>query len=139
MAMRNKVPKDAKYIPADLVPRSADCYLTDLNQHFYYVDELFPAAPTYEGRYDWVTLLEVCEFLHDLPRVFERTRKSSRGLIVSYRTMAPDIDDKGKEERRAAGYLNDVTQERFEEYLVKSGWEIKERKQGADTHWWICA
>ena len=138
MALRNKVPKDAKYIPADLIPRSADCYLTDLNQHFYYVDELFPAAPTYEGRYDWIALLEVCEFLHDLPRVFERCRKSSRGLIVSYRVMEPNIDDAGKERRRAAGYLNDVTAERFEDYLTKAGWEIKERKQAAGTHWWIC-
>ncbi|HYC65603.1 MAG TPA: FkbM family methyltransferase [Reyranellaceae bacterium] len=138
MALRNKVPKDAKYIPADLIPRSADCYLTDLNQHFYYVDELFPAAPTYEGRYDWIVLSEVCEFLHDLPRVFDRCRKSSKGLIASYRIMAPDIDDAGKDRRRAAGYLNDVTQDRFEEYLTKSGWTIKERKQGADTHWWIC-
>ena len=138
MALRKLVPADVKYIPADLVMRSADCYLTDLNQHFYYVDELFPAAPTYEGRYDWVTLLEVTEFLHDLPRVFERVRKSSRGLIVSYRVMAPDIDDAGKDRRRAAGYLNDITAERFEEYLTRAGWTIKERKQGADTHWWIC-
>ena len=138
MALRKLLPEGVKYTPADLVVRSADCYLTDLNQHFYYVDELFPAAPTYEGLYDWVTLLEVAEFLHDLPRVFARVRKSSRGLIVSYRVIAADIDDAAKDRRRAAGYLNDVTAERLEEYLTKAGWTIKERKEGAETHWWIC-
>ena len=138
MALRKLLPEGVKYTPADLVVRSADCYLTDLNQHFYYVDELFPAAPTYEGLYDWVTLLEVAEFLHDLPRVFARVRKSSRGLIVSYRVIAADIDDAAKDRRRAAGYLNDVTAERLEEYLAKAGWTIKERKEGAETHWWIC-
>jgi FkbM family methyltransferase len=137
-ALRSRVPKDAKYIPADIVPRSADCYLTDLNQHFYYVDELFPAAPTYEGRYDWIVLSEVCEFLHDLPRVFDRMKKSSKGLIVSYNVIVPDADDAAKEKRRAAGYLNDVTADRLEGFLTGAGWEIKERKQGGGTHWWIC-
>ena len=43
-----------------------------------------------------------------------------------------------KERRHTAGFLNDVPLERFEEFLTKSGWEIKERKEGAGTRWWIC-
>lgn len=138
-ALRRRLPEGVRYTPADLVPRSADCYITDLNQHFYYVDELFPAAPTYEGRYDWIAALELCEFLHELPRLFERARKSSAGFIVTYRAAPEGIDDAGREARRAQGWFSDHTAAEFEAMLVKAGWSVKERKRGADTDWWICA
>lgn len=142
MALRRVLPEKCRYTPADLVGRASDCYLIDLNQAYSFVDELFPAAPTVDGRFDWVTLLEVLEFVHDITRVFERARKSSDGLIFTYRCIEPTSDaarDKSAiRGRRSAGFFHDLTQDRIEAMVREKGWTIQERKQVADTTLFVC-
>jgi FkbM family methyltransferase len=143
MALRRFLPEKARYTPADLVGRASDCYLIDLNQAYSFVDELFPAAPTVDGRFNWVTLLEVLEFVHDIPRVLERARRSSDGLIFTYRAVPPTVDGKLDpalvKARRAAGHFNDLTEAQVEAMVTGKGWSVRERKPVADSTLWICS
>ena len=142
MALRRMLPEKCRYTPADLVGRASDCYLIDLNQAYSFVDELFPAAPTVDGRFTWVTLLEVLEFVHELPRVFERVRKSSDGLIFTYRTVdrpeGSNADAALVKQRRTAGYFHDLSTQQIEGVLQQKGWKVQERKPVADSTMWIC-
>jgi|KBSSwiStaDraftv2_1062776.scaffolds.fasta_scaffold236053_2 FkbM family methyltransferase len=142
MAVRRVLPEKCRYTPADLVGRASDCYLIDLNQAYSFVDELFPAAPTVDGRFEWVTLLETLEFVHDIPRVFERARKSSGGLLFTYRTVesAPGtpLDPATVKERRRAGYFTDFSAGQIEAMARGKGWTIEERKSVAGSTLFIC-
>jgi hypothetical protein len=53
---------------ADLIARSAACHVIDLNQG------QFPP-----GEYDCITLLDVLEFLHDVPAVLPAAGSRRRG------------------------------------------------------------
>lgn len=138
MALRPLMPPKARYTPADLVGRAPDCYLIDLNQAYSYVDELFPAAPTVEGRFDWITVLETLEFVHEPPRLFERCRKSSSGLILTYRTVEPGTGDAVKQERRRMGCFTEHSAAEIEAMLAAAGWAVASKEAVAGTTMWVC-
>lgn len=83
------------YIPADVIKRDERTLLCDLN-----TGEL-PAIEV-----DIITLLGVLEYVHDIPGLFARLRRTSASLIVSYNSV--DLS-KAYCDRRAQGWFNDFT------------------------------
>ncbi|MGE0152617.1 MAG: FkbM family methyltransferase [Reyranellaceae bacterium] len=118
MALRAVLPADCRYAPADLVARSADTAVVDLNQG------QFPA-----GAYDVAVLLNVVEFLHRPEQVLAACRQAASSLVLSY-------DRHGQGERRARlarGYFNDLSDSELEALLHRTGWRPDRRGAGGET------
>lgn len=111
LALRDALPPGAPYVPADLIARSADCIVLDLDQG------QFP-----EGRFDTVVLLEVLEYLHDAPGVLRRARGSAASLVLSYRPHDGDLAG-----RRGRGFVSDLSEAALLAVLAECGWRVDRR------------
>jgi len=107
MALRRFLDKTVRYIPADIVAREPGCLVADLNQG------QFP-----EGRYDYVTMLGVLEYVHDVPAVLRRARAAAPRAIFTYSLFAGEDRDG----RRSLGWFNDYTAEELTTLLAEAGW-----------------
>ena len=83
------------YVPADVVKRDERTLLCDLNAGE------FPAVES-----DVVSLLGVLEYVHDVPALFARLRRTGAKVIVSYNPVELGKSDR---DRRAQGWFNDLT------------------------------
>jgi hypothetical protein len=92
--LRSYLPKGIEYLPVDLVKRTEDTEICDLNQ------KQLPA--TYLTRADTVTLLGVIEYLEDVPWLFRSLSQAVQKLIVSYSPT-----DFANSDRRSYGWIND--------------------------------
>lgn len=112
MALRNYLPGNCQYFPADVVERCAGCFVTDLNAGN------FPS-----GVYDYVTFLGVLEYVHDVPLALTHAIAAAPAMIATYCTVTqPD-----QRRRRGMGWVNDFTMGEFEALLVRAGWDIQRR------------
>jgi hypothetical protein len=110
MALRSLLAPGCSYVPADIVSRGPGCQVVDLNKGE------FPA-----GRYDWITLLGVLEYIHDPVAVLVRARDAARNAIVTYCTMSGgDVQT-----RRGMGWVNEYTRPEFERLLLDAGWTVR--------------
>ena len=110
MALARYLKPDCRYFPADLIDRGSGCRIVDLNKRE------FP-----DGTYDWVALLGVLEYIHDVAWPLGRARRAAPNLVVTYCThigARPEL-------RRGMGWVNDLTQAEFETALAHAGWEIR--------------
>lgn len=114
MALRAHLAPNCTYFPADVVARSPDCQVVDLNSR------QFPS-----GRYDYVTLLGVLEYIHDCPWVLTQIRNAAPNLIVTYCT-ATSGDIKS---RRGMGWVNDFTDAEFRSLIVGCGWKVGRHRE----------
>jgi FkbM family methyltransferase len=123
MALKRCLPGGCHYTPADLLARSADCQVVDLNQ------QQFPT-----GRYDCIVLLEVLEYLHDVPWVLKRCRETAPRLIFTYhvRTNEP------LEERRQRGWFSDLDLEAVDNLLRGAGWGVDSQSAEGDATLFVC-
>jgi hypothetical protein len=112
MALQRHIAGGCSYVPADLVTRSADCYALDLNQG------QFPP-----GEFDVVALLEVLEYIHDVPALLRRARTAALRLICSYSQQ----QDEPVALRRQHGWFNDFTVEELIGLLTQSGWKVSDQ------------
>jgi FkbM family methyltransferase len=109
MALRRFLDASVRYTPADLVAREPGCLVADLNQG------QFP-----EGRYDYVTMLGVLEYLHDVPAVLRRARAAAPRAILTYSLFAGE----NRDNRRSLGWFNDYTAEELTHLLAESDWYV---------------
>lgn len=109
MALRRFLDTSVRYTPADIVAREPGCLVADLNQG------QFPA-----GRFDYVTMLGVLEYLHDLPGVLRRARAAAPRAIFTYSLYAGGERDG----RRALGWFNDFTATELSALLAEAGWQV---------------
>jgi hypothetical protein len=109
MLLRDCLSAGCSYIPADLVARSADCLTIDLNQH---------QMPT--GAFDVITLLEVLEYIHDVPALLAHCRDAAPVLILSYQLHTGG----SVQHRRQCGFFSDLDAEQIESVLRQAGWWI---------------
>ncbi|MEO8631171.1 MAG: FkbM family methyltransferase [Betaproteobacteria bacterium] len=117
MALKRHIASDCSYIPADLIARSTDCLVLDLNQG------QFP-----RGQFDVVALLEVLEYIHDVPALLRYARTAATRLVCSYNPQR----DQAVDRRRQQGWFNDHTSVALTELLRQCGWKISEQTaQGA--------
>jgi hypothetical protein len=123
MALRNALPPDCVYVPADLLPFDPATVVVDLN------DGGFP-----DGAYDVAAMLDVLEFVHDLEGLMKRAAGAAPRLIVSYRPA----EAMSIHERRAYGYFNDRTAAEFEALLDTTGWRVQVRTETQGLRLYNC-
>ncbi|MBI9112934.1 MAG: FkbM family methyltransferase [Maridesulfovibrio ferrireducens] len=109
MLLRDYIPEKCIYIPLDIVARSRNCIVADLNQHQY---------PDRE--FDVVTALFTLEFLHAPAEFMKWAHESCETLIFTYFTAQPNSE----KNRRIAGIFNDLNHTNIQNMTQKSGWEI---------------
>jgi hypothetical protein len=103
------LPDGCRYTPCDLVARTADTIVADLNRGE------FP-----QGNYDVVTAVGLLEYIHHLDPLFVRMRQAARSAVVSYCALTGGQED----DRLKLGWLNNLTQPEFIFVVVCSGWNI---------------
>lgn len=108
MALESFLPPGCAYLPCDLVARDARTQVCDFNRG---------EMPEARGA-DLVTLLGVLEYVHDLPAFLGRLRGCNLPLVLSY---CPT--DMAHLDRRALGWVNDLTVQDLARHLVEAGFE----------------
>jgi FkbM family methyltransferase len=99
--------REGAYTPLDVVARSRECLVRDLNRQ---------GLP--EGRWDWAAALHLLEFIHEPEALLRELASRCGNLVLSYHTaetVAPD-------QRRAAGFFNDYTRQGLLNALDAAGW-----------------
>jgi len=114
MELFRALPISVRYTPLDLVRYSKVTVLADLNQGH------FP-----DGHWDFATVLEVLEFIHDAPELLHRLRNAADRLILTYRTR-PEGRPNELKSRRQAGFVNDFTADELRDLLQTAEWQIEE-------------
>jgi FkbM family methyltransferase len=123
MALKRCLPAGCQYTPADLLARSADCQVVDLNQ------QQFPA-----GQYDCIVLLEVLEYIHDAAWLLRRCREAAPKLIFTYHPRAGEPI----ESRRQHGWFNDLDQNSLTSIVEDAGWRIDSQTPFGDATLLVC-
>jgi FkbM family methyltransferase len=123
MALKALLPPGCRYTPADLLARSADCQVVDLNQRH------FP-----RGAYDCVVLLEVLEYLHDAPWLLQRCRQAAPRLIFTYHVRGPE----SVEDRRQRGWFSDLDADELCALLGKAGWRMHSESALGEARLLVC-
>jgi hypothetical protein len=113
MALRNHLPAECSYQPADIVARSPECVVVDLN-----------SASLPEIDCSTIALLGVLEYIHDPAKVLSDARKKHSSMVLSYVTHSRgDVNS-----RRAMGWFNDMTRGELEALFRQVGWSITSSK-----------
>lgn len=108
--LRDYIPESCSYTPLDIVARTRDTIVADLNQGHY------PDAD-----FDVVVALYLLEFLHEPEKFLKWAMDAGKQLLLAY---APA--QKGSaEKRRRMGYFNDLNISELEKMLDKCGWKIR--------------
>lgn len=107
-ALRGALPADCRYQPSDLVARTPDTLVCDLNS-FY---------PDLAGQMDVAVFSGVLEYIHDLPGLFGWLRGQVGRVVFSYATLehtpSPLV-------RRQNGWVNDFTQDQIIQIVTQAG------------------
>ncbi len=98
------------YTPLDIVARSRDCLVRDLNQY---------GLP--EGRWEWVAALHLLEFIHDPEALLRQAAARCRELALSYHP----VETVPVSERRAAGFFNDMSRRDLLDVVSRAGFAVR--------------
>jgi hypothetical protein len=110
MELAKHLAPSCRYQPADIVARSPDCIVVDLNR------EGFPTSDC-----DAVTMLGVLEYVCDPNAILKAARSRHSLMILSYVThCAGSI-----QARREMGWFNDFTRRSLEAVLDQCGWNVR--------------
>lgn len=107
MALERHLPHGCRYLPCDLAPRDDRTLVCDFNAGE------FPS----DAACDVVTVLGVLEYLFDPPAFLARLRALGRPVVMSYWVA----DGRGPADRRANGWVNDLTQAQLMQMLDAAG------------------
>ncbi len=121
--LRPLLAQGATYIPVDLVRRSEDTLIADLNQG------QFP-----EVEADDAVLLEVLEYVHDVPGLLRRCHGAAKRLVFSYHPA----EDGDNDPRRLEGWFNDYPLGELNGLLAGAGWSVETRQQAGDLYLFVC-
>ena len=117
------LPKDCRYVPADLVPFTRHTVVLDLNRGD------FP-----KGDIDVIAALELLEYIHDVPALLKRCADGAGRLLCTYRCR----DGEDLHARRRQGWVNDFTEAEFRDHLAAAGWAVETTEEGAGTTLFVC-
>jgi hypothetical protein len=109
MGLRRFLAPGCVYVPCDVVEREPGALVADLNKGE------FPP-----GRYDWVTVLGVFEYLHDVPRALELMARAAPAAVVTYCLDTAGIPAV----RRGMGWVNDYDRNAFAALIARSPWRL---------------
>ncbi len=122
-SLRDVLPMEHSYFPADLLAMSDDTVLIDLNQGH------FPS-----GTYDIGVLLGIIEFVHDPEKLLRNVRAATPAIVISY----PCADRELQSDRRQLGYFNDLTAESMATMLESNGWHLEQHLHQGFEDFWVC-
>lgn len=116
-ALRGVLPAECRYQPSDLVARTPDTLVCDLNSGY----------PDLAGQADVAVFSGVLGYIHDLPGLFDWLRGQVGQVVFSYATHehTPSLIA-----RRQNGWVNDLTENQITQIVVQAGFQ-----GGAVTRW----
>jgi hypothetical protein len=118
MALRKYLPDGCRYTPSDIVQRSEEVLVIDLNQ----------SSPLYLPKHDVFVLSGVLEYVHDVDRFIKVSYQVCNLLIASYSSCErKTISTLG--DRRSEGWVNDYSKAEFLELFHNNGFELMEEKK----------
>lgn len=121
--IRGLLPGGCDYVPVDLVSRSPDTVVCDLNR------DVLPGLTA-----DWLVASGVLEYVFDVDRVVGWMVSAAPRIALSYETA----DDQTRYYRRARSWVNDYTGEQMRALLTGHGLEVvKEAKWKLQTIYWL--
>ena len=121
--VRSLLPDSCDYVPVDLVPRSPDTVVCDLNRD---------ALP--ELTADWLVASGVVEYVFDVHRLIAWVASVAPHIVLSYETA----DEQTRYYRRARSWVNDYTGEQMRALLNGHGLEVvKTANWKLQTIYWL--
>jgi hypothetical protein len=102
MTLPKYLPENCSYIPSDIIERVPGMLVCDLNA------KNIPPLP----KVDVVAFSGVLEYINDVPRILNYLQNICNTIVASY-AICPIKKPKEIELRRAAGWINDYTEEEF--------------------------
>jgi len=110
--LRHFLHDGCEYIPSDVIARTNDTLVADLNQH------QFPS-----GNFDAVVALGVLEYIHDLEWLLARMREASPVAIVSYSASRDGL----LAPRLGLGWMNHLALPDVYRLIGSVGWTVVSR------------
>lgn len=117
--LRRFLPSGCTYVPSDLVPRSSDTLICDLNSQL----------PRLDGVYDVALFSGVLEYVRDTRRLATFLSEHFRIVIASYATNERCPDELT---RRLNGWINDFSTDEFVEIFTHSGFVMEKSEHWTD-------
>lgn len=111
MALKNYLPSTCEYQGSDLLQRSPEMIVCDLNKGINFS----------LSTYDTAVFSGVLEYIFDIEKVFEQLKGEIKTIIVSY--ACSDISSAN---RLASGWLSDYTKKSLEEIFFHNGYNIED-------------
>jgi hypothetical protein len=124
MRLRAALAPNCKYLPIDLVQFAEASEVLDFNQGH------FP-----ERAVDFVTALDVVQYIHDAPALLRRCAAAAPNLILSY-PLAKARGDSGA--RRREGWFNDFDESTLMNMLDAAGWKVESREPMEISEMFLC-
>ena len=112
--LRDFLPKNASYTPADIVSREEGCFVVDLNKLPY---EKFPEA-------DVAVFNGVIEYVYDVPALINHLKDHYNSLVVTYADIGEGKPRRLKRLKRN-GWVNAFTRRRFLSYFTNKGYVLQ--------------
>ena len=122
--LRRHLPADCEYFPLDIVARTPETIVCDLNRGTLPVMHV-----------DYAVVSGVLEYLMDVPRFLAELALASPQVVLSY--VVPHSGETVFE-RRAMGWVNDFTQEEIEDIFIRGGFVVNDCEQwGGQLIYWL--
>lgn len=116
MLLKEFLSEDCEYQPCDLFSRCPGCIVADFNKGDFPI----------EGKYDWVTLIGLFQFLDDPMALLRKCSKISKNMIVTYSPLIHEkLTRKEMLWRRGVGWNNHYTLKQYLAIVSESGWAIE--------------
>jgi len=113
MSLKNQLPANCTYTPSDIVKRSADTLICDLN-------ELIPFDLL---TYNTAVFSGVLEYVYEIDKIFEQLQPHIDNIILSYA-----CSDICKNNRLVNGWLSDYTQNQMIEIFNKFDFQVIDKQ-----------
>lgn len=111
LALKEMLPPGCTYRPADIVARSPDTLVFDLNGEY----------PELSSRYDYAVLSGVLDYVEDLPRLFRWLAATTRIALFSY-AITDRLHDPVT--RRRSGWVNHFSHDGISSIAAENGWSV---------------
>ena len=109
--LRRFLPPDVQYTPADLVPRTSDTVLIELNTG------LWP-----KGRWDTAYALGVLEYIYDVREFFRGVAQLAPRLVITYHVSVDGSKETMDFRVSHSGWLSDFTLGQILDAANSTGW-----------------
>lgn len=121
--LRGFLPQGCDYHPSDIVARSEETLICDLNK----------TLPQLDRKWDYIIFSGVLEYIHDVQKVLNYVRANCNVCILSY---APTDCLECMITRMRSGWVNHLSKNSFETIIKNAGFEIQEKRvwRGQDIY-----